>query len=105
VALIYAFRDEDGHWHGDPDGVRQQVGRAKHSTLTFHPGPDDPGAGSPFAGQTLEVVYASVGETLPGEITYRLDNGRSWYATAEVDDLLFGDDIDTGSSTSPRQQE
>lgn len=93
MALIYAFRDEDDTWHGDPDRTYQGMGQATHATLTFHPGPGDPGVDGRFAGQTLHVALASIEEQVAGDIAYRLDNGRVHYATYEVDELLFGMDL------------
>ncbi|WP_089014423.1 hypothetical protein [Micromonospora inositola] len=69
------------------------MGRATYATLTFRPGPADPGADSSFAGQTLRVAVASIDEQVAGEIAYRLDNGTVHYATDEVDELLFGIDV------------
>ncbi|GAB3331170.1 hypothetical protein RMN56_20635 [Micromonospora halotolerans] len=93
MALIYAFEDEDGSWHGNPGRTYRGMGRATYATLTFCPGPAEPGADSSFAGQTLRVAVASIDEQVAGEIAYRLDNGTVHYATDEVDELLFGIDV------------
>jgi hypothetical protein len=95
VALIYAFRDEAGHWHGDTDGILYEVSRPTYTTLDFYPKPGNPGAGSPFAEQTLQVASASVGEATPGRVRYLLGNGKMHYATVQVDELLFGDDLNS----------
>lgn len=93
VALIYAFQDKDGTWHGDPDRTHRGIGPATYATLTFHPGPYDPGADSRFAGQTLRVAVASIDERVAGDVAYRLDDGTVHYATYDVDELLFGVDL------------
>ncbi|SCL12954.1 hypothetical protein GA0070616_0076 [Micromonospora nigra] len=93
MALIYAFQDEDGSWHGNHGRTWRGMGRATYATLTFRPGLADPGADSRFAGQTLRVAVASIDEQVAGEVAYRLDDGTVHYATDEVDELLFGMDL------------
>ncbi|MBQ1076657.1 hypothetical protein KBX06_26400 [Micromonospora sp. C31] len=93
MALIYAFQVEDGSWHGDSGRTYRGMGPATYATLTFRPGPDDPGADSPFAGQTLRVAVASIDERVAGEVAYRLDDGTVHYGTDTVDELLFGLDL------------
>jgi hypothetical protein len=72
LTLIYAFRDEEGSWHGDPDAVvLEPVPGA--GTLTIPLGPQE--QRSLFAGQRLHVLY-------------RLDNGESVPASWRVHELL-----------------
>ncbi|WP_436534105.1 helix-turn-helix domain-containing protein [Actinoplanes sp. HUAS TT8] len=91
MALIYAFRDEAGNWHGDPGGPFPPASTCvsgpvfAEATLTFPSSP--PG---PFAGQALVVRSAGIVEATPGSIRYFLDDGTSCYATREVEKLLFG---------------
>jgi hypothetical protein len=94
MALIYAFRDEAGRWYGDPDGLKHDVSQPVETGLSFRPGAGEPGANGLFAGQTLLVRMASIDEANPGLIRYSLDNGTARYATCEVEQLLFGDDVD-----------
>ncbi|MGC5334886.1 hypothetical protein [Micromonospora sp. DT62] len=93
MALIYAFQAEDGSWHGDPGRTYRGMGPATYATLTFRPGPDDPGVDSPFAGQRLRVAVSSIDERVAGEVAYRLDDGAVYYGTDTVDELLFGLDL------------
>lgn len=93
MALIYAFRAEDGTWHGNPGRTYRGMGNATYARLTFRPGPADPGADSPFAGQKLDVAVTSIDEQVAGDVAYRLDDGTVHYATYEVDELLFGLDL------------
>jgi hypothetical protein len=80
MALIYAFRDEAGQSHGDPDSTLD--GSPTTGTLSV-----PPTAGVTFAGQVLEVRYASM-EASPGPHPYPLDGGRRMYPTDEVHELL-----------------
>ncbi len=84
MALIYAFRDEAGHWHGDPG----RTGAAVEATLTF-----PAGCAGPFAGQTLLVRTAGLVEATPGSIRYFLDDGTTCYATREAENRLFGPQV------------
>lgn len=90
MALIYAFCDRAGHWHGSP---QLETDPPQPSTLTFTPTAGEPGFGSPFAGQTLQVLVASFGEVEVGEVCYTLDDRSKAYAMAEIDELLFGEDL------------
>ncbi|BCY10529.1 hypothetical protein [Actinoplanes sp. L3-i22] len=89
MALIYAFRDEAGHWHGDPAGHPPDG----ESILTFRPGPGDPGWRSPFAGQALVVRMAGIVAATPGLVRYFLDDETSCYATRAVERELFGPEV------------
>lgn len=82
--LIYAFRDEHGTWHADPDAAtRDQPGRG---TLTLPPTPPGPDPGQ-FDGQQLEVLYAPC-DLEASQTIYRLDNGGTFLATCHVHELL-----------------
>ncbi|MER5472492.1 hypothetical protein [Streptomyces sp. NPDC002685] len=84
MTLIYAFRDEDGSWHGDPDAVvLEPVPGA--GTLTIPLGPQE----QPclFAGQRLHVLYAPC-DVEASQTSYRLDNGESLPASWRVHELL-----------------
>jgi hypothetical protein len=103
VALIFAFRDKAGTWYGDPNGTRHEVTtRPVESTLPFHPAADEPGAASPFAGQTLQVVIGNIAETLPGRVRHLLGDATVRYAPAEVDELLISDDVHATYSATHR---
>ncbi|MET9437546.1 hypothetical protein [Streptomyces sp. NPDC006551] len=86
MALIYAFQDALGHWHGDVDAPLIEEG-PDHGTLTYLPVPGTPEAESPFAGQTLEVLVAAT-DLDPGPVTYQLDDGGRFQATWYVYTLL-----------------
>ncbi|MGW1267425.1 hypothetical protein [Streptomyces sp. NPDC002491] len=84
MTLIYAFRDKDGVWHGDPDAaVLEPVPGA--GTLTLPPGL--PQQTSMFAGQKLHVLYAAC-ELEASQTSYRLDDGESVQASWRVHELL-----------------
>ncbi|WP_406359355.1 hypothetical protein OID55_41330 [Streptomyces sp. NBC_00715] len=84
MTLIYAFRDEDGSWHGDPDAaVLEPVPSA--GTLTIPPGPQE--QHGLFSGQRLHVRYAAC-DLEAGPTSYRLDNGESVPASWRVHELL-----------------
>lgn len=84
MTLIYAFRDEDGSWHGNPDAVvLEPVPGA--GTLTIPLGPQE--QSSLFAGQRLHVLYAAC-DVEAGQTSYRLDNGESVQASWRVHELL-----------------
>jgi hypothetical protein len=97
MALILAFRDRAGHWHG---AAQLDTDPSQLSTLTFTPTGGEPGFGSPFAGQTLQVLVAGPGEVEAdvGEVCYTLDDRSKRYATAEIDELLFGAEIHEASA-------
>ncbi|MFE7834761.1 hypothetical protein ACFU53_01390 [Streptomyces sp. NPDC057474] len=85
MALIYAFQDTAGHWHGDLD--TPLVADPGHGTLTYLPVPGTPEAASPFAGQTLNVLFA-VTDLDPGPVAYQLDSGGTFTASWHVHALL-----------------
>ncbi|MGP2441460.1 hypothetical protein [Streptomyces sp. JW3] len=85
MALIYAFQDTAGHWHGDLDTAL--VADPGHGTLTYLPVPGTPEAASPFAGQTLNVLFA-VTDLDPGPVAYQLDSGGTFTASWHVHALL-----------------
>ncbi|MGW8364917.1 hypothetical protein ACWGK1_30725 [Streptomyces wedmorensis] len=83
--LIYAFRDADGTWYGDPDAAIHAL-QPRRGTLTLPataPG-QHPGV---FDGRQVEVLYAAC-EAEPSQTTYRLDNGDTVLATWQVHELL-----------------
>ncbi|MFG3496835.1 hypothetical protein [Streptomyces sp. NPDC047886] len=88
--LIYAFRDHDGQWHGDPDiSLLDPDDEPGQGQLTYRPVPGTPETASPFTGQTLTVLYGVV-DLEPGPVTYQLDTGgwlRSLLATAFVNEF------------------
>ncbi|MET8101519.1 hypothetical protein ABZV29_34500 [Streptomyces sp. NPDC005236] len=84
MTLIYAFRDEDGSWHGDPDAVVLEPAPSA-GTLTIPPGPQE--QHGLFAGQRLHVLYAAC-DLEAGQSSYRLDNGESVPASWHVHELL-----------------
>lgn len=88
MALIYAFRDEAGQWHGDPAGIWHDVDSPAEAPLTF-----PPGCASPFAGQTLLVRVGGIVEATPGSIRYFLDDGTTCHATRRAETQLFGPDV------------
>jgi hypothetical protein len=88
VTLIYAFKDSSGQWHGDPDfPLLDPADLPAHGILTYQPVPGTPEADSPFAGQTLTVLYGIVGLDA-GPVTYQLDNGGHFLASWHVHTLL-----------------
>ncbi|MET9378826.1 hypothetical protein ABZX98_32615 [Streptomyces sp. NPDC002992] len=86
MALIYAFQDALGHWHGDIDAPLLQA-VPDHGTFTYLTVPGTPEAASPFAGQTLKVLVAAT-DLDPGPVTYQLDDGGRFQATWYVYTLL-----------------
>lgn len=86
--LIYAFRDNNGRWHGDADvpllNPAEEPGLGQ---LTYHPVPGTPETSSPFAGQTLTVLYGVV-DLETGPVTYQLDTGGRFPASWHVHTLL-----------------
>ncbi|MFI7019905.1 hypothetical protein [Streptomyces sp. NPDC050164] len=88
MALIYAFQDTNGRWHGDPDTVLLNPDeQPDRGILTYQPVPGTPEAHSPFAGQQLTVLYG-VTDLEPGPVTYQLDTGGHFQATWHVHSLL-----------------
>lgn len=89
MALIFAFRDEGGHWYGRPQAEIDYGPFEGALTLDPADWPDEQGRRSPFVGQRLEIRYGGI-EDGPGFGGYvRLDSGYRLFATATVDDLLF----------------
>ncbi|MFJ6438298.1 hypothetical protein [Streptomyces sp. NPDC091416] len=85
---IYAFQDANGQWHGDPDTApANPADKPSRGWLTYEPVPGTPEADSPFAGQTLAVLYG-VTDLEPGPVTYQLDSGGRFQATWYVHTLL-----------------
>ncbi|MFI6494284.1 hypothetical protein [Streptomyces sp. NPDC050564] len=84
MTLIYAFRDEDGVWHGDVDAAVLDLVPGE-GTLTIPA--QAQGQGSVFAGQALHVLYASC-DLEPSQTSYRLDGGDSVLASWRVHELL-----------------
>ncbi|MYT18280.1 hypothetical protein YWIDRAFT_07971 [Streptomyces sp. SceaMP-e96] len=86
--LIYAFKDGNGCWHGDPDipliDLDDEPGRGM---LTYQPVPGTPETASPFAGQTLTALYGSV-DLDAGPVTYQLDTGGRFPSSWHVHTLL-----------------
>lgn len=99
MTLIYAFQDAAGHWHGDLD--TPLVADPGHGTLTYLPVPGTPESASPFAGQTLNVLFA-VTDLDPGPVTYQLDSGGIFPASWHVHTLLA---TPVGSRTTPNPPE
>lgn len=123
MTLIFAFRDESGRWHGDPDarpekpaapgigtrtGTRTGFGTSADprtdssgtGTLTYTPHPASPASANPFAGQRLEVRFADVGVP-PSTTAYTLDDGRVLHATQGVRALLGDPDEIPGPHPGP----
>ncbi|MEU3002438.1 hypothetical protein [Streptomyces sp. NPDC007020] len=98
---IYAFQDNNGQWHGDPDAALvNPADKPTRGWLTYQPVPGTPEASSPFAGQTLAVLYG-VTELEPGPVIYQLDSGGSFQATWYVHTLLA---TPVGSALIPPQR-
>ncbi|WLQ45637.1 hypothetical protein P8A22_38100 (plasmid) [Streptomyces laculatispora] len=98
---IYAFRDINGQWHGDPDAApANPADKPSRGWLTYQPVPGTPEADSPFAGQTLAVLYG-VTELEPGPVIYQLDSGGRFQATWYVHTLLA---TPVGSAVIPPQR-
>ncbi|PZT71595.1 MULTISPECIES: hypothetical protein [unclassified Streptomyces] len=86
--LIYAFKDNDGRWHGDPDiPLFDPDDEPSHGELTYQPVPGTPEAASPFNGHTLTVLYGVI-DLDPGPVTYQLDTGGRFMASWHVHTLL-----------------
>ncbi|WP_186785035.1 hypothetical protein [Streptomyces sp. CBG31] len=98
---IYAFQDNNGQWHGDPDAALvKPADTPSRGWLTYQPVPGTPEAGSPFAGQTLAVLYG-VTELEPGPVIYQLDSGGRFQATWYIHTLLA---TPVGSAVIPPQR-
>ncbi|XMN11275.1 hypothetical protein ACK8N7_37300 [Streptomyces griseobrunneus] len=98
---IYAFQDNNGQWHGDPDAAPvNPADKPSRGWLTYQPVPGTPEASSPFAGQTLAVLYG-VTELEPGPVIYQLDSGGRFQATWYVHTLLA---TPVGSAVIPPQR-
>lgn len=80
MALLYAFRDATGTWHGNPH-ARIDWTEPAEARLTVI---DER---SPFAGQTVTVRSAAI-EGIPGSYI-TLDHGYRLCMTAEVERILF----------------
>ncbi|GAA2679323.1 hypothetical protein [Streptomyces lunalinharesii] len=86
--LIYAFKDGNSRWHGDPDiPLIDPCDEPGRGTLTYQPVPGTPEMTSPFAGQNLTVLYGSV-DLDAGPVTYQLDTGGRFQASWHVHTLL-----------------
>ncbi|MEV6726584.1 hypothetical protein AB0M94_37320 [Streptomyces xanthochromogenes] len=86
MKMIYAFRDQEGTWHGDPDAA--VLGPAPgYGPLTYNPPPGSPASVNPFTGQTLHVLYADTHLEL-GPVHYLLDTGVTLPASWHVHELL-----------------
>ncbi|MFD5123619.1 hypothetical protein [Streptomyces sp. NPDC058385] len=101
MTLIYAFKDVSGQWHGEPDTpLTDPADEPSRGWLTYQPVPGTPEANSPFAGQTLAVLYG-VTDLEPGPVTYQLDSGGRFQATWHVHTLLA---TPMGSALIPQQR-
>ncbi|MEU9318246.1 hypothetical protein [Streptomyces sp. NPDC048295] len=83
--LIYAFRDAQGLWYGDPDAVIHDL-RPGRGVLTLPPTAPGQDRGM-FDGQQVEVLYAAC-DVEASQTSYRLDGGGSFVATWHVHELL-----------------
>ncbi|MFI7368205.1 hypothetical protein ACIBO4_39300 [Streptomyces sp. NPDC050149] len=98
---IYAFQDTSGQWHGDPDtALANPADSPSRGWLTYQPVPGTAEADSPFAGQTLAVMYG-VTDLEPGPVIYQLDSGGRFQATWYVHTLLAAP---IGSTAIPLQR-
>lgn len=86
MELIYAFMDESGHWHGEPDA---DTGGSTpcEDTFIYRPLPGMDGALSPFSGQRLRVRYADILRPT-GPVPYQVEGGGSYLPTGIVYELL-----------------
>lgn len=94
MAAVYAFRDEQHHWHGErnllPEGVYQEA----PSCSPFRPADAD----NPFYGQQLTFRYGGVSEEhgiTAYTVQVRLQDGspRNFRMTEAMQDALFGPPI------------
>ncbi|MFJ7199784.1 MULTISPECIES: hypothetical protein [unclassified Streptomyces] len=83
--LIYAFRDAQGLWYGDPDAAIHDL-RPGRGVLTLPPTTPGQDRGM-FDGQQVEVLYAAC-DVEASQTSYRLDDGGSFVATWHVHELL-----------------
>ncbi|MFG2825169.1 hypothetical protein ACGFX4_37805 [Kitasatospora sp. NPDC048365] len=83
--LLYAFQDEAGRWHGDPD-TETLDGHPGTGTLRHQP---RPGGSTAFACQRLHVLY---GPCLldPSAVEVQLEDGMRLALTWRVLELLEG---------------
>lgn len=86
MELIYAFMDESGEWHGEPD-VENEGSTPREDILAYRPLPGMEGALSRFAGQRLRVRHADIGGK-PGPVPYQVEGGGSYLPTWIVYELL-----------------
>jgi hypothetical protein len=86
MELIYAFMDESGQWHGEPD-AETDGDAPREDTLIYRPLPGMEGALSRFAGQRLLVRYADIFRPV-GPVPYQVEGGDSYLPTLAVYDLL-----------------
>ncbi|MEV7282967.1 hypothetical protein AB0O01_00080 [Streptomyces sp. NPDC093252] len=88
MAVIYAFQDPGGRWHGDPDApLLDPADDPGRGILTYQPVPGTPEAASPFTGQRLIVLYG-VTDLETGPVSYQLDTGGRFLATWHIHTLL-----------------
>ncbi|MFB7512948.1 hypothetical protein [Streptomyces sp. NPDC056144] len=83
--LIYAFRDANGAWYGDPDAAIHDI-RPGRGVLSLSPTAPAQAPGL-FDGQQVEVLYAAC-DLEASQASYRLDDGASYVATWHVHELL-----------------
>jgi hypothetical protein len=86
MELIYAFMDESGQWHGEPDAETHGAA-TREDSLIYRPLPGMEGALSRFCGQRLRVRYADIGAK-PGPAPYQVEGGSSYLPTWHVYELL-----------------
>ena len=94
LAVAYAFRDEKGAWHGEPDLLPSGRYREAPSSIPFSPADEY----NPLAGQVLLVRYGDVSEghgVSAYTVQIRQENGspRNLRMTGPVQDALFGPPI------------
>lgn len=85
MALIYSFTTPDGVTHGEPDSAAE--GQPSNGVLI--------GPNGPFAGQRLEVRYAST-ESGPAAHPYVLECGARLFPTFRVHKVLCPPQCRTG---------
>lgn len=81
--LLYAFQDESGQWHGDPD-TRAFDGEHGTGVLRYRP---IPGSVTRFAGQRLRVRYGPCALE-PSTMEVHLEDGLRLWLTWHVFELL-----------------
>ncbi len=102
LPAAFAFRDQDGTWHGEPQLLPQGYYREAPSFIAFSPADEC----NPLFGQVLTVRYGEVPEehgVSAYTVQVRLDNGSPFNLrmTHQVQDALFGPPI---LGTSERAQ-